>query len=98
MSTDRVPCTTAGCRNRAERYVSCENEGLFPYCGECAAILISGGESEHGAVDDPVVAERDRLAEALREAERLALGYHVGAVSARMKIAALARAALEGKP
>jgi hypothetical protein len=63
-STQQVPavvCTTFDCGGRATRYVSCEGEGRFAYCDECADILVRGGEIDGGAVDDPVVAERDAL-------------------------------------
>lgn len=64
----RVDCTTADCQGQAERYVSCEDEGFYPYCRDCAATLLSGGETDSGAVDDPVVAERDLYRAAIREA------------------------------
>lgn len=68
-------CTTWGCSNRAESMVSCEGEGVFPYCRECADLLISDGEERVGAVDDPVVSERDRYREAIEKAMR-----HLGKV------------------
>jgi len=61
-SAPAVMCATLGHGNqRATRYVSCEGNGSYPYCDECADVLIRGGEQDGGATDDPVVAERDRL-------------------------------------
>lgn len=48
--------------------MSCENEGAHPYCRECVEVLTSAGhEEDKGPVDDPVVAERDRYRETLKE-------------------------------
>lgn len=40
-----VECVTADCQNRADSSVTCEGEGAFPYCRDCAAVLLRGGES-----------------------------------------------------
>jgi hypothetical protein len=48
--SERVPCETADCQNRAEVYLTCEGEGAYPYCGNCAGVLRRVGEEERGAV------------------------------------------------
>lgn len=46
--------------------IQVEDEGPFPYCDECADVLTrTMVGDDRGATDDPVVAERDRLREAL---------------------------------
>lgn len=70
-----TPCETADCKGRAERYVSCEGEGAYAYCRDCADLLMRHGETDNGPVDDPVVIERDRYREAIQTAMR-----HLGKV------------------
>lgn len=46
-----VVCSTIGHEHRrAMRLVTCEGDGSFPYCGECAALLVRGGETDVGGV------------------------------------------------
>jgi hypothetical protein len=60
MGSERVPCTTMDCRGPAERYVTVEDQGAWPYCRDCADTLLRGGhEEDRGPVDDPVIEERD---------------------------------------
>jgi len=58
-SSPAVMCATLGHENqRATRYVSCEGNGSYPYCDECAAEARAEWDAE---------AERVRLREALTE-------------------------------
>jgi hypothetical protein len=54
--SDGTICQSADChycRTPAVRYVSCEGEGSYPYCRECADVLIRVGEIDRGPVIDP---------------------------------------------
>lgn len=46
-------CVTMDCGLRATRYVTCDGEGKHPYCDECADVLVRGGESDLGPVEQP---------------------------------------------
>lgn len=69
-SRSSTACESIDCQRRATVYLTCEGDGSYPYCDDCAEVLLRSGETDLGPVDDPVVAERDRYQHALEEIMR----------------------------
>lgn len=68
-----VACSTDSCPQPAERYVTCEGEGPYPYCARCAEVLTGphSREDDMGPVADPVAELADRLHTTLRQIAEL---------------------------
>lgn len=69
-SSERPMCATWGHENvPAVRYVSCEGEGVHPYCGPCSDLLLRGDEIDRGPVERVTEAMVDRALAASRPAD-----------------------------